>query len=359
MRVALSLPKGENTGWTVCSNHLREELSATSDDYNERITENDGTPLVFHEPMIHAIQGTSMLPLSLTEWSRTRNVGLCFIEESELVKRFIPNAERYFDHVCAGSSWNRDILLNAGLRNVSVAIQGVDTKLFCPSELPLPEDKFVIFSGGKIEWRKGTDIAMKAIGVMMERHKDVYCAAAWHNPWQHSMDTMKDSTLLPSWDGIPYNAILAAGIDIGRLIGPVLSPMDHSCTPLLYNQANIGLFPNRIEGGTNMVMCEFMACGKPVISMYRHGHKDVVDEYSDFTLHTITEGVSGRTIGNRDIEIARYWEPQIDEVIGMLELAYQNRGNKQLTDEGLINRTFMKGFTWTNFAQTLLKACQA
>ena len=34
----------------------------------------------------------------------------------------------------------------------------------------------------------------------------------------------------------------------------------------IYGCTDIGIFPNRCEGGTNLVMMEYMACGKPVIA---------------------------------------------------------------------------------------------
>lgn len=311
--------------------------------------------MIFSEPMIQAIRGTSMLPVSMTEWSRTRNVGLCFIEESELVKRYIDNARRYFDHVCGGSTWNAQILRESGLESVSSSIQGVDIDYFKPGPDPR-NDVFYIFSGGKMEWRKGTDIAMKAIGIMMQRHSDVYAVTAWHNPWKQSLDTMAASPLL-KWDGDPLHAIDEAGIDRSRLLGPLSSSLSNANMLPLYQKCHVGVFPNRVEGGTNMVMCEFMACGKPVVAMRQHGHADVVRE-SRFNLRQTKELVSAKRLPTGElIPVARYWEPDVDEVVSTLEYAYKSR--EVARNEGLHNREAMKPFTWENTAKSLLKACVA
>lgn len=344
MRVAISLPTGDGFGWGVCGDHLREHLPS----YFER-TQSDGTPLVVDLPMIHAIQGTNMMPLSMNEWSSVKNVGLCFIEESELVRRYVPNALRYFDHVCAGSTWCADILREAGLKTVSVAIQGVDTAYFCPGDPPPPSDRFTIFSGGKAEWRKGTDIAIKAIGVMMQRHKDVYAVGAWHNPWKHTQDTLR-------WERGIIGALVDAKIDTRRLLGPIDKATSHRDTLALYRQCDVGLFPNRVEGGTNMVMCEFMACGKPVVATAEHGHLDVVRPDSWFSIKDADMRVSAHADGTSVIPIAKYWEADLDEVVEALEMAYRNRGIFEL--DGKWNRQHVSQFTWDGCAQSLLEACK-
>ena len=53
-------------------------------------------------------------------------------------------------------------------------------------------DKFVIFSGGKFEYRKGQDIVIRAVKVMQERHQDVVLINAWVNAWQQSFERRCD-----------------------------------------------------------------------------------------------------------------------------------------------------------------------
>lgn len=343
-RVAISLPSGSGFGWGVCGDSLREHLPS----YFERQVQ-DGTPLVVEQPMIHAVQGTNMMPLSMTEWSSRRNVGLCFIEESELVRHFIPNAKRFFDHLCAGSSWCEEMLRDAGLKNVSTSIQGVDANFFCPATTSSAQRKFTIFSGGKAEWRKGTDVAMKLIGVMMQRHKDVHAVGNWHNPWEHSLNTMK-------WERGILGALTDAGVDFKRLSGPIDKSIKHTDTLQMYRQCDVGVFPNRVEGGTNMVMCEFMSCGKPVVSTADHGHRDVIRAESVFTSCVSRSLVSVAHLGAELIPIARYWEPSFEDMLARLELAYQHRD--QLQAEGMRNRQHVKQFTWQACADSLVEACK-
>ncbi len=39
--------------------------------------------------------------------------------------------------------------------------------------------KFVVFSGGKLEFRKGQDLAVAAMRIFMQRHSDVVFITAW------------------------------------------------------------------------------------------------------------------------------------------------------------------------------------
>ena len=52
------------------------------------------------------------------------------------------------------------------------------------------KDRFVIFSGGKFELRKGQDIVIRAVKIMQDRHHDVVLVNSWFNAWQQSIDTM-------------------------------------------------------------------------------------------------------------------------------------------------------------------------
>lgn len=357
--IALSLPVGDNHGWGICGSAIRRVLGEGNYlDLSNQNPQISDYPVVTRLPMLHTIQGTNLLPSDLTRHSATRNVGLCFIEESELVKKYVPNGLRWFDHIITGSTWCTQVLLEAGLPNVSTALQGVDTQVFKP-RTPADDEysNFVIFTGGKMEFRKGTDVAMKAIGIMMQEHGDVVAVAAWFNPWRESRATMAQSQVI-SWDGNLESTLTLAGIDRTRLLGPVDQPITHAEMAGLYYRSHIGLFPNRVEAGTNLVMSEFMACGKPVIAMCEHGHMDVVNPDSVFTLEKNDTRISAVKRGDLVQPVAKYWEPDLDEVVFNLEYAYQ----RWEMGEGLWdapNRARMLEMTWSGCVESILEACEA
>ena len=72
----------------------------------------------------------------------------------------------------AGSTWCRDRMLEKGIENCDVLIQvNRSGAVFSRSkQSSARDDRFVIFSGGKFELRKGQDLVLKAVKILQERH---------------------------------------------------------------------------------------------------------------------------------------------------------------------------------------------
>ncbi len=89
-----------------------------------------------------------------------------------------------------------------------------------------------------------------------------------------------------------------------------------------YHNSDVGLFPNRCEGGTNLVLMEYMACGKPVVAVSTTGHADIVNSSNALVI-----GTKGETTitDEQGVPVARWPEPDLDDAIDKLEWAYQNR----------------------------------
>jgi glycosyltransferase involved in cell wall biosynthesis len=140
------------------------------------------------------------------------------------------------------------------------------------------------------------------------------------------------------------NGTLAANdIDLGRTVG--VRSADNQTMARVYQQTDVGLFPNRCEGGTNLVLMEYMACGKPVIASYSSGHKDVVGP---------ANAVLVRDLRPTPVRLSReltavYDEPSVDEVIAHLEWAYHHRA--ELRALGQEAGKHLAGLTWRRTAE--------
>jgi len=269
----------------------------------------------------------------------------------------IKRARELFKHVATGSTYCADVLRRQGLTNVSVVLHGVDTTLFHPREdvRPYLQDKFVVFSGGKFELRKGQDIVIRAYKVLQDRHADVALVNSWYNIWPFARETMAGSKLIKYYppannDYIGWmNGLLAAnGLDLDRVI--TVGLRDNRLLPRLYHSTDIGLYPNRVEGGTNMVLMEYMACGKPTIVSFNSGHKDVVRRENAVLIerHKPMEMRNGAEL------IATWNDPDLDETIEKLEWAYQNRD--ELKRLGRQAAADMREFPYKRVAEGLLEA---
>ncbi len=281
-----------------------------------------------------------------------QNVGVIFFEYTTVTDDARARANK-LNAVFAGSSWNTEVLTERGVNNVTTVLQGIDTELFRPQ--PRTEqfgDKFVVFSGGKIDFRKGQDIAVKAMAAFMQRHDDVLLATAWHNLWPLTALQMYYSphtTTLPDIrpDGLMDVTKWAAeqGIPPDRFIDIGMVP--NHAMPGLLRDMDVALFPNRCEGGTNLVAMETMACGVPCILSDNTGHKDLIDGDNCFVLETQD------TVTMPGFETDGWGESSVDEIVEQLEAAYQDRDRREAV--GQAGADFMVPWSWKNKIATLLE----
>ena len=322
----VSMPRGVAHGWGVAGDHLSREIALL--------------PLL-EGVTLHGIRTVAMDPFDPTVWDRL-NIGYCFFEDTITVLEYTRQAAQTWDFIVAGSSWCEQHLRIGGVRNTATILQGVDGSTFYPGPKRNFYNHFVVFSGGKFELRKGQDLVIAAMRTFMERHNDVLLSCAWHNQWPFSLATMELSNLINyrhrEGDCLDIFAetLTNNGIPLERV---VLHPLlDNQQMRTVYHNSDIGLFPNRGEGGNNLVMCEYMACGRTVIASDMTGHADVITAGNAMPL------TSYRPYHYRHHAEGIWFEPSVDEVVEHLEYAYRNRSELRL--KGLKAVTDMAGLTW-------------
>ena len=241
-----------------------------------------------------------------------------------------------------------------GIYNTGVLLQGVDPERFYPGEKLRNHELFVIFSGGKFELRKGQDMVLKAFQILHKKYPDIILINAWYNIWENTMDTMKISPYInyrmegKTWKNKMISLLKANDIDGDRVFTLPIVP--NKKLREVYLSTDIGLFPNRCEGGTNLVLMEYMACGKPVVASYNSGHKDILTDDNSLKLNEMKEFKISDDNGSL---LAKWEEPSLDEIIARIEWAYLNRDSlKNIGDKAAED---MKKFTWKNTADNLIK----
>ena len=327
----VSMPRGRAHGWGIAGEYLSREIA--------RLTPVEGVTL-------HCMRGNDLQPFEPEEWDRI-NIGYCFFEDAISVLEHARAAGRRWDLIVAGSRWCEYQLRIGGVRNCTTILQGVDRDLFYPGIKLTRRENFVVFSGGKFELRKGQDLVIAAMKAFMQRHDDVLLSCAWHNQWPFSMATMELSPHITyrhneeSCQQILAETLANNGIPLERVL--LYPPQDNSQMRQVYLDSDIGLFPNRCEGGNNMVMCEYMACGRTLIASDMTGHGDVITPANAFPLtrymprhyRHYAEGV--------------WFEPDVGEMIEMLEYAYHHR--RELRPKGLRAVADMASLSWPEAAR--------
>lgn len=307
------MPQGTSHGWGVAGRYLAAEIA--------KLPPLEGITL-------HCIAGHDFKPYDASAWDRI-NIGYCFFEHEMLSRPFIAAASERWDYIVAGSRWCEQHLRLGGMSRTCAILQGIDLDLFQSQPPRTADGRFFVFSGGKFEFRKGQDIVIAAMRIFMQRHADVWLSCCWHNAWPNSLQTMQQSRLIDFvWREKPCRELLQEalqrnGLDPSRVL--LHPPFPNQRMQLIYTESNIGLFPNRCEGGNNMVMCEYMACGRTVIASNQSGHADVISTSNAWVVNSyqsVTSMLGGLQTGH-------WQEALVEEVVELLELAYCDKNERE------------------------------
>lgn len=379
--IYLFFPIGHGTGWDTCGKYLTIELSKLDD--ISIITESKitldtiGNELEYlslsqipinnidetnFDRSNRLIKGVSIrmlndfdLSLWLADIRSERIIGYTFYCGSHLSQPQLDMANAY-DIIIAGSSFCETQLNRTGITSTKTIIQGINPQIFNPSNAPktLLKDRFVIFSGGKFELRKGQDIALKAFKIFSDKHTDAILVNSWVNMWEFSLNTMANSAVIEfAFNMNDYMASMnhlytMNGIDPKKVITlPIKLPYQMA---YIFKNTNVGLFPNRCEGGTNLMLMEYMACGKPVIATSKTGHSDVIESERAFDL---TNYIPLALRTQDHTEYQGWVEPDIDEIVAYLELAYDDPGLCE--QKGKASGRYLSGLTWQKAASDFYK----
>ncbi len=362
----LALPIGSFYGWAICGKNLGKELLQLTpiqylpfENYNKGASAFDrvaygelsiDTPRVAGAVIQAAEPGIVPFPCLVDAHPKIGLTFAAYLSPQNEIKAWA----RYWDFLVAGSKWCQQLLAEQGISS-TVIHQGIDPLLFNDgyATKQLLKNHFVVFSGGKWEYRKGHDLVIKAYKIFQDKYKDAFLLAAWFNAWPGSMSDMAQSRHIrftatqTDWAGILRHTLVENGIDMSRVL--VLGVMDNSAVGNVYRNSDVGLFPNRGEAGTNLVLMEYMACGKPALVSYCAGHIDIVNEENAILLRDIaTHPVYWQG------QFRGVWgEPSVSEIVDRLDWAYHNRDKTALIGKKAAES--MKATTWRRMADNVLK----
>ena len=276
-------------------------------------------------PVVKTLTST-FEPMTAGRWFFGKpDLGVIFFENTRFAAESLARARQYARVIC-GSSWNAAVLRGEGLDNVELVLQGVDPSLFHPAvRHKLARDRFVVFSGGKAEHRKGQDIVLAAFKRFHARHPEALLLTAWQSPWPDKAGDLARSPhgvgAPPVKDGALDVAAwaVANGVPPGCVLDVGLVPNDRVARVL--GQCDCAVFASRYESGTNLPAMEAMACGLPVVLSDNTGHKDLVDDGRCYPLRRQTpvghvpEGWGSDGWGESDV----------DELLAALEAIHADR----------------------------------
>jgi glycosyltransferase involved in cell wall biosynthesis len=277
------------------------------------------------------------------------NIGRTIFEDTT-IGPIMDRIEMYDALLCA-SEWAAGLLRAHTAKPVKVIHEAIDPSLFFPGPKSgmMDASRFYVFTGGKVEFRKGQDLVMLAFREFSRRHDDAMLVTSWQSPWAEraagfkgrleapiSLDANKklDVKRWAAENGIDPNKVIDIGIIPNQLLPMVLREMD------------CALQPSRAEACTNMLVKEAMACGLPVIAAANTGVKDLIREGNCIPLLRQTPIVDR---GNSGCE--GWGESDVEEMIEALERLYASAELRRTI--GATAATFMQDRTWGNHAAKL------
>ncbi|WP_293126260.1 tetratricopeptide repeat protein [Microcoleus sp. bin38.metabat.b11b12b14.051] len=313
--------------------------------FQQLVTANSDKQITCNFPVLYALGNNLASSGVENQITSACQVGVIFFEDTRITTAALETAKKY-RAIVAGSHWNADVLRSRGLTNVAMVNQGIDPAIFHPApKSNLFGDRFVIFSGGKLEYRKGQDIVIAAFKRFQKKHPEALLLTTWHNFWPQYMlgieqignvvglpNINRDGSLgISQWlvaNGLPADSFIDIGLIPNHLAGQIL------------READCAVFTNRCEGGTNLVAMESMACGIPTILSANTGHLDLI--YSNICYPLSHQGRVKPTPHFPGVE--GWGESEVAEVVEALEQIYHNR--EAAKRRGLAGANFMLDWTW-------------
>ncbi|MCK6442358.1 glycosyltransferase family 4 protein [Elstera cyanobacteriorum] len=258
-----------------------------------------------------------------------KNIGRMVFEDTELTaadRRDIPA----YDCFLTPSRWNADLLTAAGVPDVRMVHEGIDDSIFFPAPRQgLCPGRFIVFSGGKLEFRKGQDIVVAAFKIFQRRHPEALLAVNWQNFWPQLAADIHLAGNVQTAPGLDQNGRLALGDWLIREGLPEDSFVDlgmipHHMMAQVMREAHVAVFPNRAEGATNLVALECMAVNVPVILSANTGHLDLMMG-SEPTCHALTHQSRVKTAPGM-AGLDGWGESSVEDVVQALEKIYTDTG---------------------------------
>lgn len=287
-----------------------------------------------------------------------RAIGVVFLESSRIAPEGLARA-RYYDRILTGSHWNEAILHAHGIDHASAVLQGVDTALFRPqSQAGLARGRFVVFSGGALEFRKGQDIVLAAFHAFRRRHPEALLVTCWHTPFferiasialgRHARGTAParaDGTPdLPAWmalHGIPADAFFDPGY------------VPYHNLPGLLAECDAAVFPSRAEGGTNLFAMQAAASGVPTLVSANTGHLDLIERAGVIALTRQGPVAASHLRGG---ETEGWGESDPEEIVEALEAIWRQREAAGAQALAVADR--MAAWSWRTQVDELLAAIE-
>lgn len=226
---------------------------------NRNFDKNSPSIMIFHENYMNQFAGSIRIGFPVFECDHI----------DDLSKRLLEQ----LDYIFVTSEWAKSILFeNSIFTRCYVIGEGVDTDIYKPiKEKYIDTNKFTFITVGKHELRKNTDLILKTY---IDNFRNTDTALIMHT-YNHftkifsGIDPFKYGYIIEN-ENDKYIKFSYGDSDIY-----FSKPIENDLS-LLYNSANIGIYPSRGEGYC-LPLIESLACGLPCVATNCSGQSEYLN----------------------------------------------------------------------------------
>ena len=299
----------------VASNDLFDQLALFSE-------KNPNQTIKINLPVVHALG--NQLATSGFKIEGDVNIGR-IVFEVENFKDYSIESQKY-DGFLVASQWNHDVLKKYTDKPIYLNHEGVDTTKFYPGpKLGLFDpDEFIVFSSGKVEYRKAQDLVLEVFKRFSRNKNDVKLVTAWQSIYSFELSQ-------------GFRGVLEAGLHVDQKLGADitqwavdngiaaekildLGQVPHQSMPSVLREMDCALQLSRAEGGTNLVAMECMASGLPTLLSECTGHLDIMGYPNAIPVKVSPQPVAQHILGAQD-----WREADVEDAVEKLEVLYAQK----------------------------------
>lgn len=263
-------------------------------------------------------------------------LGLSFFECNKLDKIRINNLSS-MDINIQCSDWAVNVLDEYGIKSVKIPC-GYDPTIFFPEKEQKKDGDYHFFNIGKMEYRKGHDVIIKAFCRAFEKEDNVKLHMLWENPFLNEQEKNW-------WLGQYKNSKLGDKVIFHHQFTTDMGLAD------FIRSMDFGLFPTRAEG-FGLPILQSLACGKSIVTTDYSAQTEFCKPHNSFLL-PISEYepmYDGKFFTNQvpaGATWAKITEENIDQLVEVMRSAYEYRFKETVN--------LVPDFTWENTACKLLQ----
>lgn len=315
------------------------------------IARNPGRELPF--PVLHLLGERLQASPTMAQCPGRPDIGMAFFTHADIPEAHLARAAA-LPMVVAASSWHARVLRERGLGNVLNALPGVDPALFHPAPRHgVFRDRFALFCGGPLSYRKGHDLLLAAFRIFAQRHPEALLVCPWGDAAPEAPERLAASAHL---EGMPARQDgrlqLAPWLERNRISPSAvvdLGTVPHAHMAAILRECDLAIFAGRATHGVPRTAMEALACGVPTVLPANTGHLDLIGDHA-FMLRQQTDlaQITG------DESLTGWGESSVDELLEVMETAFRQRARATAKSESAVR--FMQAHHVTGYAERLLSA---